>query len=162
MIWFKARIHRLGARGLLALALLSLAGVFAAGYAAAASSSQSKPDARLREFMTQRYELLRGVMKDVELMSAHGRVDILMHEKLLDALYRAQADLVTTVAERREIYEKLVEALTAQEKLAERQGDAGRLSSVQVAQVKLVLLNAQIDLERLRLGQTVDHVPAVD
>jgi hypothetical protein len=52
-----------------------------------------------------------------------------------------------------EAYEKLVEALATQEKILERQAESGRATGVQVAQGKLVTLNAQIDLERLRLGE---------
>jgi hypothetical protein len=151
MILCRTRMSRLGVSSLLVLSLLGLAGVLAAG------SGPSKPagsNARLRELMTQRYELLQVSVKNFELWLASGRVDIPTHQKLLDALYRAQADLGTTAADRIKAYEQLVEALTTQEKLAERQAEAGRLGGVEVAQVKLMTLNAQIDLERLRLGQS--------
>jgi hypothetical protein len=156
MILLRAHPYRLLASGLLPLCMLSLALVFAYGPARVAGSGQPKPagsDARLRELLTQRFELLQATVKDFELWLAAGRVDLPTHQKLLDALYRAQADLGTTIGARVQVYEKLVEVLTTQEKLAERQGDAGRLPGIEVAQVKLVTLNAQIDLERLRLGQ---------
>jgi outer membrane protein TolC len=82
-----------------------------------------------------------------------GRMDVPTFQSLTDAMYRAQADLRTTAAERVELYEKLVEALATQEKLLERQAESGRTTEVQVAQGKLVTLNARIDLERLRLGE---------
>lgn len=156
MVWCTTQMHRLGARSLLASGLLSLVVTFAAGYAAAGSGS-SKPagsDARLHELLTQRYELLKIAVQNSELMLQNGRVDMLTHRRLLDALYRAQADLCTTPAERVQVYEKLVEALSANERLAEKQANAGRLSTSEVTQVKLAALNAQIDLERLRLGQS--------
>ncbi len=50
-----------------------------------------------------------------------GRADLLSHMSLTAAMYGAEADLCTTSAERVKVYEKLVEALTALEKIIERQ-----------------------------------------
>jgi hypothetical protein len=146
-------MHCLGARSLLAISLLSLAGIFAAGYATAAGSGPAKSDTRLRELLTRRYEILQKMVETSRLSLEAGRVDVFSHQNLLDALYRAQADLATTTPERVQVYEKLIEALSENERLAERQAEAGRLVTIQVMQVKLVTLNARIDLERLRLGQ---------
>jgi len=160
MIFLKAHLYRFLASGLLPLCVLSAVVVLAVGYASAAGSGKPKPtrsDERLCELMTQRYELLKVSVQNSELSLASGRVDLPTHQSLLDALYRAQADLCTTAAERVQVYEKRVENLISKEKLAERQGDAGRLSGVEVAQVKLLTLNAQIDLERLRLAQSASE-----
>ena len=160
MILLRARLHRLLAGGLLPLCVLSAVVVLAVGYASAAGSGKPKPtrsDERLRELMTQRYELLKVSVKNSEQMLASGRVDIPTHRSLLDALYRAEADLCTTAADRIKVYEKLVEVLALQEKLVEQQVEAGRALRVQVAQAKLVTLNAQIDLERLRLAQSASE-----
>jgi hypothetical protein len=104
--------------------------------------------------MTQRYEMLQRMVKDAQLQMEAGRVDVPTFQNLTAGRYRAQADLCTTAAERVKVYEKLVEVLTSQEKLFERQAEAGRVSRIQVDQGKLVTLGAQIDLERLRLGQS--------
>jgi hypothetical protein len=105
--------------------------------------------------MVQRYELLKNAVADSELLLQNGRGDVLMHQKLTVALYRAEAELCPTPAERVKVYEKLVDALAAQQESLERQAEAGRATQVQVAQDRLVILDARIDLERLRLGQPV-------
>ena len=156
MVLCRTRTVRLFSRGLVPLCLLVLAASCGYGLARAGGSGEAEPsgsDGRLRELMTQRYELLKGAGKNSVLMLEAGRVDVLTHQNLTVALYRAEADLCTTGAERVKVYETLVDALTAQEKLLERQADAGRATEVQVTQGKIVTLNAQIDLERLRLGQ---------
>jgi hypothetical protein len=129
---------------------------FAAGLAWASGPGRPQPAGspeRLRELITQRYETLKGMVENAQRMLEMGRMDVPTFQSLTDAMYRAQADLRTTTAERVAVYEKLIEVLTAQEKLLERQAEAGRATGVQVAQGKLVTLNVRIDLERLRLGQ---------
>jgi hypothetical protein len=156
MVRYRTRAPRLLVRGLAPLCVLVLAASCGYGLARASGSGAPKPsgsDERLRELMTQRYEILTRTVKNSELLLEAGRVDVLTHQNLTAALYQAEADLCTTGAERIKVYEKLVDALTSQEKLLERQAGAGRATEVQVAQAKLVTLNAQIDLERLRLGQ---------
>jgi hypothetical protein len=110
---------------------------------------------RLRELMTQRYELLKSAVAQSELLLKNGRGDVLTHHKLTVALYRAEAELCPTAAERVRVYEKLVDFLAAQQGSLERLLEAGRATQVQVAQGQLVVLEARIDLERLRLGQPV-------
>ena len=157
MVLCRTRMHRLVSRGLLPLCVLVLAASCAYGLARAAGPGEPKPSGpneRLRKLMTQRYEILQGVTKNAELMLGAGRVDVLTFQNLTAALYRAEADLCTTAADRVKVYEKLVDALSSQEELLERQANAGRATEVQVAQGKLVTLDAQIDLERLRLGQS--------
>jgi len=156
MVWCKAREHRLVTGGLLMLGLVSLAGLLAGGYTSAAGPDKSKPVAgqeRRRELMTQRYEILQRTVKDAQRLIETGRIDVPTFQNLTDAMYRAQADLCTTAAERVKVYEKLVDFLTSQEKLLEQQVPAGRATGFQVAQSKVITLNARIDLERLRLGQ---------
>jgi hypothetical protein len=137
-------------------AMLVLTGVFAIGLASAAGSGK-RPSAnaneRIRELMTQRYEILQRVMKNSQLMFETGRLDIPALRNITIALYQAQADLCTTHAERVQVYEKLVEALATQEKLLERQATTGRVPEIQVDEGRVATLNARIDLERLRLGQ---------
>lgn len=157
MVWCKARKHRLVTGGLLGLGLVSLAGLLAGGYISAAASDEPKPvagNARLRELMTQRYEILQRAVKDAQHLVETGRLDVPTFENLTVALYRAQADLCTTTAERVKVYEKLVDFLAAQEGLLEQQIQAGRATRMQLDQGKVVTLNARIDLERLRLGQS--------
>jgi hypothetical protein len=155
MVLCRTRIPRLASRGLLPLCLLALAVACTYGPARAAGTGEAKPSGsneRLRALMTQRVEILQRAVKNSELYLNAGRTDLLIHQNLLVALHRAQADLGTTTAERIKVYEKLVEVLAALEETLERMGDAGRYTADQVTQGKLVTLNARIDLEKLRLG----------
>ena len=157
MILCRTRRHRRAAGGLLGLCLLSLALVCAGGCTSARRSGEPKPvvsNDRLQELLTQRYEILQRMVEDERRQLEAGRVDVATFQNLTDAMYRAQADLCPTTEERVRVYEKLVEFLTAQERLVEQQVEAGRALRVQVAQAKLVTLNARIDLERLRQGQS--------
>jgi len=156
MILCRTRMPRLVASSVLSLCVLSLTLVLAYGPARAAGSGKSKPSGpneRLRELMTQRYEILQRAVKNSELMLETGRLDVPTLRNLTIALYRAQADLCTTDTDRAAVYEKLVDALDAQEKLLERQAASGRVPEVQVDEGRVATLNARIDLERLRLGQ---------
>lgn len=156
MVLYRTRLHFVRSGSLLLSGVLVLAVVFAAGFASAAAAGKAPPAGspeRLRELMTQRYEILQRVMKESERMRERGLLDLPTMRSLTIALYRAQADLGTTNAERVEVYETLVDALRAQEKLLERLSASGRVSEIEVEEGKVATLNAQIDLERLRLGQ---------
>ncbi len=155
MVLYRTRTRLLPC-SLILSGVLVLAMVFAAGFASAAGSGASKPSGsneRLRELMTQRYEILQRAMRNSQHMQERGLLDFPALRNLTLALYRAQADLCTTDADRAAAYEKLVDALTAQEKLLERQAASGRVPEIQVDEGRVATLNARIDLERLRLGQ---------
>jgi hypothetical protein len=157
MFWCRTRMSHLGTKSLPAFALLVLVGTFAAGYAVAAGSGQptpAEPEARLRELMTQRYELLQTMVKDSERRLENGRTDLLSHMILMTTLYGAEADLSTTITNRVKVHEMLVEALTPLLKDLQQLVAAGRLLRGDADKGKLVLLDAQVDLERLRLGQS--------
>ncbi len=156
MILCRTRIQRFVSRGVFSVCVLVLAGSCTYGLARAAGAGASKssgPNERLRELMTQRYEILQRAMKNSQLMLERGLLDFPALRNLTLALYHAQADLCTTDADRVAVYEKLVEALGGQEKLLERQAASGRVPEVQVDEGRVATLNARIDLERLRLGQ---------
>jgi len=156
MVLYRTRTRRLLPCSLILSCVLVLAVVFAAGFASAAGSGK-RPSAsaneRLRALMTQRYEILQRAVKNSQLMLERGLLDFPALRNLTVALYRAQADLCTTDADRVQVYEKLVEALGVHEKLLERQAASGRAPEVQVDEARVATLNARIDLERLRLGQ---------
>ncbi len=158
MVLCKTRMRSLLSCALFPLCVLPMGMVLAHSWASTASGSHElRPSAsneRLRELMTQRYEILKVLVQNSERMLDAGRTDLLSHQDLTVALYRAQADLCTTGTERVKVYEKLVELLTSQERGLERQASAGQATGIQVDQAKLVMLSAQIDLERLRLGES--------
>jgi len=153
MVLCRTRMSRLFSRGLVPLCLLVLAVSCGYGLARPGASKPAGADERLRELMTQRYEILQRAMKNSERLLEVGRVNYPDHRNLTIALYRAQADLCTTDADRVKVYEKLVDALSTQEKWLERQVAGGRALEGQVDEGRVATLNAQIDLERLRLGQ---------
>jgi hypothetical protein len=156
MALYRTRTHLPLPGSLILPAMLVLTVVFAIGLASAAGSGK-RPSAnaneRLRELMTLRYEILQRAVKNSELMLKAGRVDVEDLRNLTIALYRAQADLCTTDADRMQVYEKLVDALSTQEEVLERQSASGRATEIQVDEGRVATLNARIDLERLRLGQ---------
>ena len=160
MVLCKTRMPRSVTSVLLPLSVLALASGCASGPARAPKSNEPTPAAangRLRELMIQRYQILqRGVQNEERLLEA-GRVDIPASRQLHVALYRAEADLCTTDAERVRVYEKLMDFLSRQETWLEQQAANGRVPQAQVDEGKLATLNAQIDLERLRLGLPTSH-----
>ncbi len=155
MVVYRAYPYRFSARRLLVPGLLILTAALAGGLGAAVGSGKSQPgpaDERLRALLTQRYEVLQQMVKYTQSEVEAGRATTGALRDLLDAMYRAQAELCPTPTERRQVFEKLLEVLTTQEKIVLRQAEAGFATPTQVAQSKLVTLNAQIDLERLRLA----------
>jgi hypothetical protein len=156
----RVRKYRLLSWGLVPLCVLILVTAWVQGQARADGAGASQgagSQGRLRELMTQRYELLKSAVANSERLLQKGLGDTSAHRKLTVALYRAEADLCPTPAERVKVYEKLVDSLAAQQGSLERLLEAGRASLVQVAQGQLVIIEARIDLERLRLGQPVSQ-----
>ena len=156
MVLCRTRLYHLLPWRLILLGVPVLAVGFAAGFAWAAGADQSQPagsKARLHELMTQRYEILQRAMKNAERLLENGRMEVPAFQSLTEAMYRAQADLSPTAADRVKVYEKLVEALGSVQQILEQRALAGRATQVEVDQGRLVILDAQIDLERLRLGQ---------
>ncbi|MHC4519445.1 MAG: hypothetical protein ACYTAS_12715 [Planctomycetota bacterium] len=108
---------------------------------------------RLRALLTQRHDILKRGAANLQKFVDSGRADIREMSAMMTALYHAEADLCTTHAARIEVYEKLVETLKTHEQLAARRADAGRMTEWELDKVRTATLDAQIDLERLRLSQ---------
>jgi len=156
MALFNVYRNRLSVRHLPACAALCLAAACAGALASAVGSGKPPAAAaqeRLHALLTQRYEFLQQMVKNARIQMESGRLEVPAYQELVAAMYRAQADLCPTAAERVQVYEKLVDFLAEQEKLLNRQAAAGRVTGIQMDQGKLVVWNARIDLERLRLGQ---------
>ena len=130
--------------GLLALVASSLAG----NEREPAGSAE-----RLRALLTERYEIRKKAVASLQKFVDSGRADIFDLSDAMTALYHAEADLCTTDAARIKVHEKLVETLKTHEGLAVRRADAGRMQEWDVERARAATLDAQIDLERLRLGQ---------
>jgi outer membrane protein TolC len=69
-------------------------------------------------------------------------------------ILHAEADLCSTKANRLKVYEKLVTALKNQEELVCRRHATGEVASTEVLMAQAATLKAQIDLERLRPGNS--------
>ena len=102
-------------------------------------------------------DVLEFGQKVKELIPGMPIILLAYHERelsaMMTAMYRAEADLCRTDAARIKVHEKLVETLKTHEGLAVRRADAGRMTDWQLDKTRVATLEAQIELERLRLGQ---------
>ena len=107
---------------------------------------------RLRALLIERHDILKQRVASVQLFVEYGRADLTDLGAAMTDMYHAEADLCTTDAERIKVYQKLVDTLKTHEEWAARQEATGRTPEVR-AKARFASINAQIDLERLRLGQ---------
>ena len=137
------------------LVLPVLMGLFflATPFTVRGESGPAGSEERLRELLTERYNVLKQMLASLQLFVEDGRADVAEWRRAAIALHRAQAELCTTDADRVKVYEKLVEAMRTQQDWATRRADAGRISNWELAEARAATLQAQIDLERLRLEQ---------
>jgi hypothetical protein len=147
MVAREYHIQRPPTPALISLGLFLLATPFVAG----GESGPSGSEERLRALLTERYEVLKGMLASLQLFVEDGRADVAEWRSATIAVHQAEAELCTTQAARIEVYERLVEAMQTQEGWAVRRADAGRISKWQLAEARAATLQARIDLERLRL-----------
>jgi outer membrane protein TolC len=161
MVSCKPRTQRLVTGSLIPTCLLILAAAFFAGTAPvappaqAAEGSREKPAAsseRLRQLLTQRYEILKGIVESLQPYFEAGRIDVAELRDATVAMHRARADLCTTAAERAKVYETLVGLLRTYEEYTARRAAAGRATEAEVDRAKVATLEAQIELERQKLA----------
>jgi len=131
------------------VALFLLASPFVAGREHEPAGSEE----RLRELLTERYDVLKQRLDSMKIFMDNGRVDPADWRRAVVQLHRAEAELCTTTADRVKVYEKLVAAMQTQEDWAVRREDAGRITKWQLAEARAGTLQARIDLERARLGR---------
>ncbi len=120
---------------------------------AAAEREPAGSEERLRAMLTERYETRQRAVERLRLFVNSGRVELSELSAQMTAMYLAEADLCTTDAARIKVYEKLVATLKEHEDLAVRRADAGRMGEWEVDKAHAATLDAQIALERLRLGR---------
>jgi len=68
-------------------------------------------------------------------------------------MLHAEADLRSTNAERIKVYEKLVTILQEQDKSLAKEVNAGRVNQMDFLKARVATLQAEIQLEKLRLPQ---------
>lgn len=122
-------------------------------FVARGEQQPSGSNERLRELQTERYNLLKEMFETMQQSLAFGGADLGDYRDATIALHRAEAELCTTNAARIKVHEKLVEAMKTQQDQALRREAAGRITRWELDEAKAATLQAQIDLERLRLGQ---------
>ncbi len=108
---------------------------------------------RIKALTAERYDILRHIADSVEKHFASGMATLVEWRDAKLALYRAQADLCTDRAKRIAVHEEMVDFLRKCEQLAQRSADAGRATQIEVDRARVATIEAQIALERLRLGQ---------
>jgi len=149
MATHKNHAQHLVITGLILIGLLLLAAPFVAGNEQKPSGSEE----RLRELLTERYDMLKQMYASFQAQLESGRVDYVEWRRATFALHHAEAELCTTDAARIKVYEKLVQAIQTQEDLAVRRANAGQIPKSELAETRVATLEAKIDLERTRLGQ---------
>ena len=118
---------------------------------------QGGPNEQLRKFQQERYDVLRAVAGLLNQQYSAGQVGILeIRDAIIDMLH-AEADLCSTNAERIKIYEKLVTILLEQDKPLAKAVNAGRVTQMEFLRARASTLQAEIELEKLRLPQEISQ-----
>jgi hypothetical protein len=150
--------HRFQAHSFATLALI-LIGVFllATPFVQGNETQSAGSIERLRELLVQRHTLLEQIVADLQKQVNLGMRDPSVLSAATVALYRAETELCTTDAERIAVCERMVKALSAHQNRITQHVEVGVMSNWQLNDAKAAVLQARIDLERLRLGQPSPH-----
>ncbi len=160
----KKRISCLISAGLLLLCLTSpnggLHGNNAQILAAARGAEhpiqfQGAPNEQLRKLLQERYDVLRIVAGLLNQQYSAGQAGILDIRDAIIEMLQAEADLSSTSSERIKVYEKLVTILQEQDKSLAVAVNAGQITQMEFLRARAATLQAQIDLEKLRLPQEI-------
>jgi flagellar hook-basal body complex protein FliE len=117
------------------------------------SKAQTGSNERLRELLEERYEILKTLVESEKHLVKIGQGSSRRIVEATAAMLRAEADLCETDSARIEIHEKIVAALRECEALIDREAKAGMAGQNDVMRTKLPRLEAQIELEKLKLAQ---------
>ncbi len=158
---YRMRVRRFILVAIAVMGLIAL-GMFLGGNAsrpaqAAPTSANVGPESanqRLRELMTERFEILKDMVESLEIFFNSGRIDRWEWRDAHVALYKAKADLAADVTEQVSIYGEMVDFARSCEQKARQRADAGRMTETDVQRARLDTLEAQIALDKLRMRQT--------
>ena len=114
---------------------------------------QGDTNVQLRALLQERYEVLRAVAGLLNQQYSTGQVGILEIRNAIIDMLHAEADLRSTNAERIKVYEKLVTILQEQDKSLAKEVNAGRVNQMDFLKARVATLQAEIQLEKLRLPQ---------
>lgn len=115
--------------------------------------AQTASSDRLRELLEERYEVLKTLVEAEKRLAELGQGSRGGIAAATAAMLRAEADLCSAGSERIEIHEKIVTILRECEDLIAREANAGMAGQGDVAKAKLSRLEAQIELEKMKLAQ---------
>jgi hypothetical protein len=115
--------------------------------------AQTQSSDKLRELLEERYEILKTFVETQKQLVKIGQGSVRKIAEATAAMLRAEADLCSTYPERIEIHERIVTILRENEDALAREAKAGYASPEAVAKVKLARLEAQIELEKMKLAQ---------
>jgi hypothetical protein len=139
---------------LLAVGLAFLVGNVSAGLSQVAPPSRPVPLGsadRLRGLQIERYETLKKMVHSMQVFVNEGMMDLSDLQGPTVALYHAEADLCSTLAERIKVCEKMIDLLQTHETWVARRLEAGRAGPMDVDKAKVATLEAKIELEKLKL-----------
>jgi hypothetical protein len=114
---------------------------------------QGDTNQQLRALLQERYEILRAVAGMLNQQYSTGQVGILEIRNAIIDMLHAEADLRSTNTERIKVYEKLVTILQEQDKTLAVAVNAGKVNQMDFLRARAATLQAQIQLEKLRLAQ---------
>jgi outer membrane protein TolC len=118
---------------------------------------QGGPNEQLRKLLQERYEVLRAAVGLLNQQYAAGRVGILEIRDAIIEMLHAEADLSSNNAERIQVYQKLVTILQQQDKPLAEAVNAGRVTQMEFLRARASTLQAEIDLEKLRLPKEISQ-----
>ncbi len=134
------------------LLLVYLAGP--GGYAGQRPNKAQVPGGgKLRALLEERYEILKTLVEAQKELARVGQSSTGKITEATIAMLRAEADLRSTYSRRIEIHEKIVTMLRECEARIAREAKRGMAGQDAVARVKLARLEAQIEIEKMKLAQ---------
>ena len=114
---------------------------------------QGDTNVQLRALLQERYDVLRAVAGLLNQQYSAGRVGILEIRDAIIEMLHAEADLCSTNSERIKVYEKLVTILQEQDKSLAKEVNSGGVNQMDFLKARVATLEAQIELEKLKLPQ---------
>jgi outer membrane protein TolC len=112
---------------------------------------QGGSNEHLRKLLQERHAVLRAAVGLLNQQYSAGRVGILEIREAIIEMLHAEAEMSSTNTERIKVYEKLVTILQEQDKPLAEAVNAGRVTQMEFLKARASTLQAEIDLEKLRL-----------
>jgi len=113
---------------------------------------------KIRELLKERYNVLKAIVEDMNRLLDYGQhPGITELRDATVAMFNAEADLCTTGSGRIKVYEKLVLILQQQDQSLAEAVNSGRITQMEFLKARASTLQAQIQLEKLRLPQEISQ-----